>query len=187
MHPGKLAHLCRAILLLTRECNFTYPLIEARARWALILLKPWLLPENNCKYVWVFLYVCVHVHVFYDTRHIPEISIIELSFQFFFVYNLLYSLALCRVAMGCLISFNVTFCSHYCIIAFSFFQVQLIHYNHELYTNVTEAAKSPNGLVVVSIFIKVSVLHSFILLFLPFPSQSEYQFIVLLNLRKIAK
>ncbi|KAI4555780.1 hypothetical protein MJT46_014403 [Ovis ammon polii x Ovis aries] len=34
--------------------------------------------------------------------------------------------------------------------------VQLIHYNHELYTNVTEAAKSPNGLVVVSIFIKVS-------------------------------
>ncbi|KAK7823204.1 hypothetical protein U0070_027411, partial [Myodes glareolus] len=35
-------------------------------------------------------------------------------------------------------------------------QVQLIHYNHELYTNVTEAAKSPNGLVVVSIFIKVS-------------------------------
>lgn len=36
-------------------------------------------------------------------------------------------------------------------------QAQLIHYNHELYTNVTEAAKSPNGLVVVSIFIKVSV------------------------------
>ncbi|KAI5944486.1 Carbonic anhydrase-related protein 10 [Manis javanica] len=35
-------------------------------------------------------------------------------------------------------------------------EVQLIHYNHELYTNVTEAAKSPNGLVVVSIFIKVS-------------------------------
>uniref|UniRef100_A0A8B9MFG4 Carbonic anhydrase-related protein 10 n=1 Tax=Accipiter nisus TaxID=211598 RepID=A0A8B9MFG4_9AVES len=34
--------------------------------------------------------------------------------------------------------------------------VQLIHYNHELYTNVTEAAKSPNGLVVVSIFMKVS-------------------------------
>lgn len=53
-------------------------------------------------------------------------------------------------------------------------QVQLIHYNHELYTNVTEAAKSPNGLVVVSIFIKVSVLHSFIL-FLPFPARSEYQ------------
>ncbi|XP_068007105.1 carbonic anhydrase-related protein 10 isoform X1 [Melanerpes formicivorus] len=35
-------------------------------------------------------------------------------------------------------------------------EVQLIHYNHELYTNVTEAAKSPNGLVVVSIFMKVS-------------------------------
>ncbi|PIO27241.1 hypothetical protein AB205_0079680, partial [Aquarana catesbeiana] len=33
-------------------------------------------------------------------------------------------------------------------------EVQLIHYNHELYTNVTEAAKSPNGLVVISIFIK---------------------------------
>ncbi|XP_059509525.1 carbonic anhydrase-related protein 10a isoform X3 [Stegostoma tigrinum] len=35
-------------------------------------------------------------------------------------------------------------------------KVQLIHYNHELYTNITEASKSPNGLVVVSIFIKVS-------------------------------
>ncbi|NWZ37020.1 CAH10 protein, partial [Pycnonotus jocosus] len=34
--------------------------------------------------------------------------------------------------------------------------VQLIHYNHELYANATEAAKSPNGLVVVSIFMKVS-------------------------------
>ncbi|KAB0367413.1 hypothetical protein FD755_020737, partial [Muntiacus reevesi] len=79
-----------------------------------------------------------HVHVFYDTRHIPQILIIELPFQL--LYNLLYSLPLCRMAMGCLTSFNV----------------QLIHYNHELYTNVTEAAKSPNGLVVVSIFIKVS-------------------------------
>lgn len=36
-------------------------------------------------------------------------------------------------------------------------QVQLIHYNHELYTNYTEAAKSPNGLVIVSIFMKVSL------------------------------
>ncbi|XP_019740463.1 carbonic anhydrase-related protein 10 isoform X2 [Hippocampus comes] len=35
-------------------------------------------------------------------------------------------------------------------------EVQLIHYNHELYTNYTEAAKSPNGLVVVSIFMKVA-------------------------------
>lgn len=39
------------------------------------------------------------------------------------------------------------------------FQVQLIHYNHELYTNYTEAAKSPNGLVIVSIFMKVSLTH----------------------------
>lgn len=132
--------------------------------------------------------MCVCMCMYFMTHAISLKSQLQnyLS-NFFFVYNLLYSLALCRVAMGCLISFNVTFCSHYCIIAFSFFQVQLIHYNHELYTNVTEAAKSPNGLVVVSIFIKVSVLHSFILLFLPFPSQSEYQFIVLLNLRKIAK
>lgn len=38
-------------------------------------------------------------------------------------------------------------------------QVQLIHYNHELYTNYTEAAKSPNGLVIVSIFMKVSPRH----------------------------
>lgn len=69
------------------------------------------------------------------------------------------------------------------IIVFPSCQVQLIHYNHELYTNVTEAAKSPNGLVVVSIFIKVSILHSFILLSLTFPPQSEYQFTVLLDLR----
>lgn len=61
--------------------------------------------------------------------------------------------------------------------------MQLIHYNHELYTNVTEAAKSPNGLVVVSIFIKVSVLHSFILLLLPFPPQSGYLSTVLLDVR----
>ena len=39
----------------------------------------------------------------------------------------------------------------------SVLQVQLIHYNHELYTNYTEAAKSPNGLVIVSIFMKVSI------------------------------
>ncbi|CAG14580.1 unnamed protein product, partial [Tetraodon nigroviridis] len=31
-----------------------------------------------------------------------------------------------------------------------------IHYNHELYTNYTEAAKSPNGLVIISIFMKVN-------------------------------
>lgn len=41
------------------------------------------------------------------------------------------------------------------------FQVQLIHYNHELYTNYTEAAKSPNGLVIVSIFMKVNLIHMF--------------------------
>ncbi|CAL8307564.1 unnamed protein product [Boreogadus saida] len=35
-------------------------------------------------------------------------------------------------------------------------KVQLIHYNHELYTNYTEAAKSPNGLVIVSIFMKIA-------------------------------
>ncbi|CAB1338144.1 unnamed protein product [Coregonus sp. 'balchen'] len=39
-------------------------------------------------------------------------------------------------------------------------EVQLIHYNHELYTNYTEAAKSPNGLVIVSIFMKVSMTFS---------------------------
>ena len=155
MHPGKLAHLCKAILLLTRECNFTYPLNEARARWALNLLKPWLLPENNCKYVWVFLYVCVHVHVFYDTRHIPEISSKELSFQFFFtIYFTVYPYVGWLWGASYLLMLHC--CSHYYIIAFSSFQVQLIHYNHELYTNVTEAAKSPNGLVVVSIFIKVT-------------------------------
>lgn len=35
-------------------------------------------------------------------------------------------------------------------------QVQLIHYNQDLYANYTEAAKSPHGIAVVSIFIKVS-------------------------------
>ncbi|XP_077481275.1 carbonic anhydrase-related protein 10-like isoform X3 [Stigmatopora argus] len=35
-------------------------------------------------------------------------------------------------------------------------EVQLIHYNHELYTNYTEAARSPNGLVIVAIFMKIS-------------------------------
>lgn len=39
----------------------------------------------------------------------------------------------------------------------SLFQVQLIHYNQDLYANYTEAAKSPHGIAVVSIFIKVSV------------------------------
>ncbi|KAI3360304.1 hypothetical protein L3Q82_014611, partial [Scortum barcoo] len=33
--------------------------------------------------------------------------------------------------------------------------VQLIHYNHDLYANYTEAAKSPHGIAVVSIFIKI--------------------------------
>lgn len=36
-------------------------------------------------------------------------------------------------------------------------QVQLIHYNQELYANYSEAAKSPNGVAIVSIFIKVSL------------------------------
>ncbi|XP_034534604.1 carbonic anhydrase-related protein 10-like [Notolabrus celidotus] len=35
-------------------------------------------------------------------------------------------------------------------------EVQLIHYNHDLYANYTEAAKSPHGIAVVSIFIKLS-------------------------------
>ncbi|XP_038836226.1 carbonic anhydrase-related protein 10-like [Salvelinus namaycush] len=35
-------------------------------------------------------------------------------------------------------------------------EVQLIHYNQELYANYSEAAKSPNGVAIVSIFIKIS-------------------------------
>uniref|UniRef100_A0A3Q2P5Z7 Carbonic anhydrase 10 n=1 Tax=Fundulus heteroclitus TaxID=8078 RepID=A0A3Q2P5Z7_FUNHE len=38
----------------------------------------------------------------------------------------------------------------------SFFQVQLIHYNQDLYANYSEASKSPHGIAVVSIFIKLS-------------------------------
>ncbi|KAM7372611.1 hypothetical protein PAMP_009767 [Pampus punctatissimus] len=34
-------------------------------------------------------------------------------------------------------------------------EVQLIHYNQDLYANYTEAAKSPHGIAVVSIFIKM--------------------------------
>lgn len=34
-------------------------------------------------------------------------------------------------------------------------QVQLIHYNQDLYANYTEAVRSPHGIAVVSIFIKV--------------------------------
>lgn len=34
-------------------------------------------------------------------------------------------------------------------------QVQLIHYNQDLYANYSEAAKSPYGIAVVSIFVKV--------------------------------
>ncbi|KAG7221961.1 hypothetical protein INR49_028243, partial [Caranx melampygus] len=35
-------------------------------------------------------------------------------------------------------------------------EVQLIHYNQDLYANFSEAAKSPHGIAVVSIFIKVN-------------------------------
>uniref|UniRef100_A0A3P8W7Y6 Carbonic anhydrase 10 n=1 Tax=Cynoglossus semilaevis TaxID=244447 RepID=A0A3P8W7Y6_CYNSE len=41
-------------------------------------------------------------------------------------------------------------------VSVSLFQVQLIHYNQDLYANYTEAAKSPHGIAVVSIFIKLS-------------------------------
>lgn len=44
-------------------------------------------------------------------------------------------------------------------VVLSLFQVQLIHYNQDLYANYTEAAKSPHGIAVVSIFIKVSEKH----------------------------
>ncbi|MED6291598.1 Carbonic anhydrase- protein 10, partial [Characodon lateralis] len=35
-------------------------------------------------------------------------------------------------------------------------EVQLIHYNQDLYANYSEATKSPHGIAVVSIFIKLS-------------------------------
>ncbi|CAG5898311.1 unnamed protein product [Menidia menidia] len=35
-------------------------------------------------------------------------------------------------------------------------EVQLIHYNQDLYANYSEAAKNPHGIAVVSIFIKIS-------------------------------
>uniref|UniRef100_A0A8B9H3M3 Carbonic anhydrase Xb n=1 Tax=Astyanax mexicanus TaxID=7994 RepID=A0A8B9H3M3_ASTMX len=36
------------------------------------------------------------------------------------------------------------------------FQVQLIHYNQDLYLNYSAAARSPNGIAVISIFMKIS-------------------------------
>lgn len=57
----------------------------------------------------------------------------------------------------CNTTLQMTFLKSYlCSSLFFNPQVQLIHYNHELYTNYTEAAKSPNGLVIVSIFMKVT-------------------------------
>lgn len=44
---------------------------------------------------------------------------------------------------------------------FFFSQVQLIHYNQDLYLNYSDAARSPNGIAVVSIFMKVSRLSCF--------------------------
>lgn len=106
-------------------------------------------------FVYVRAYVCMNAFYTQRDTHIPQIlSVTILSFPLF--YNILYSLPLCRVNMLCLTHFN----ARLLFLLWFFFpscQVQLIHYNHELYTNVTEAAKSPNGLVVVSIFIKVSV------------------------------
>uniref|UniRef100_A0A8C4NMK6 Carbonic anhydrase 10 n=1 Tax=Eptatretus burgeri TaxID=7764 RepID=A0A8C4NMK6_EPTBU len=47
--------------------------------------------------------------------------------------------------------------SEHCLDGQSFAgEVQLIHFNHELYANVSEAARSPNGLSVISIFIQVA-------------------------------
>uniref|UniRef100_A0A8C4NJ73 Carbonic anhydrase 10 n=3 Tax=Eptatretus burgeri TaxID=7764 RepID=A0A8C4NJ73_EPTBU len=35
-------------------------------------------------------------------------------------------------------------------------ELQLIHYNQELYSNVTEASHNPSGLIIISIFVKIS-------------------------------
>ncbi|XP_016518138.1 carbonic anhydrase-related protein 10-like isoform X1 [Poecilia formosa] len=55
-------------------------------------------------------------------------------------------------------SYDVS-CSRWCIsrIIYNICEtVQLIHYNQDLYANYSEAAKSPHGIAVVSIFIKLS-------------------------------
>lgn len=38
-------------------------------------------------------------------------------------------------------------------------QVQLIHYNQDLYLNYSEAEKSPHGIAIISLFMKVTVQH----------------------------
>ncbi|MEE6483164.1 hypothetical protein FKM82_013455 [Ascaphus truei] len=35
-------------------------------------------------------------------------------------------------------------------------EVQLIHYNHDLYSNVSEASRNPNGLAIISLFVNVA-------------------------------
>lgn len=119
-------------------------------------------------------YFCMHVHIYVCVCILPtHISSKSLQLQ--------YCLSSCSTIypyVGWICCASHILMLHCCLIIVSpSFQVQLIHYNHELYTNVTEAAKSPNGLVVVSIFIKVSVLHSFILLLLLIPTTIRISFL----------
>lgn len=62
----------------------------------------------------------------------------------------------------CLLSrFFIFFTGSHTTFFFFFSQVQLIHYNQDLYLNYSDAVRSPNGIAVVSIFMKVSSLSCF--------------------------
>lgn len=116
VQQGHNVHPYRAVPFLTRKIHFTRALGEmswngARARWALSLLKACLLPENICKYVWVFLCVCMH---FTHTRtHIPLKSLqLRLSSKLF---NILCSLPLCRGKCYASYLLMLDYCSDSCV------------------------------------------------------------------------
>lgn len=162
----------------------------ARTRWALSSPKACLLPENIGKcaqaswYMCVCLCMCMCVfytqRLLYASETIPPVKahLSNCCLMYFAGYPY-ESAYFAPRTFGCRLAVLT--------VVFPSYQVQLIHYNHELYTNVTEAAKSPNGLVVVSIFIKVSLLNSFIPLFLPLPSPARRSVYHLFGVKKHLK
>lgn len=157
----RIPHL-RTVAFLNKEIHLAHTLGKmswegGRTRWTLILFKRTLVTRTCLQICVGHMFICVHVHALYTHRfylHSPsEMSSIK---------NMCFLLFFGRFAVHPCIGGYAVPHLFWCWIAvltldFPSCQVQLIHYNHELYTNVTEAAKSPNGLVVVSIFIKVSL------------------------------
>lgn len=100
--------------------------------------------------------ICTYIHIMYG--HI-------LCIMAFFFWK--YSTARYTITMFWLCSQLAGVCYPRCFfvffkrevtLLFFFSQVQLIHYNQDLYLNYSDAVRSPNGIAVVSIFMKVSSL-----------------------------